>query len=107
MVAATSCKSAGSGAWPARCRRSIGVQTLAEIASQVLELASLFHDTIFVIEPISLTGAALSKRIYKICTLLSTGFVDNVAARGGTPPRKAWPGAGFRGATRVPCELGR
>ena len=47
MVAATSCKSAGSGAWPTRCRRSIGVQTLAEIASQVLELASLFHDTIF------------------------------------------------------------
>jgi hypothetical protein len=79
----------------------------AEIASQVLELPSLFHDTIFVMKPISLTGAALSKRIYKICTLLSTGFVDNVPARAGTPPRKAWPGAGFRGAARVPCEPGR
>jgi hypothetical protein len=83
------------------------VKTPAEIAPQVLELASLFHDMIFVMKPISLTGAALSKRIYKICTLLSTGFVDNVAAPGETPARKAWPDAGFRGAARVPCEPDR
>jgi hypothetical protein len=107
IIAAVLCKLTGSTAWQVLRRRSMDVKTPAEIASQVLELASLFHDTIFVIKPISLTGAALSKRIYKICTLLSTGFVDNVAACGATPPRKAWPDAGFRGATREPCEPGR
>jgi hypothetical protein len=33
----------------------------AEIVSQALDLASLFHDMIFVTKPISLTCAALSE----------------------------------------------
>jgi hypothetical protein len=38
----------------------------------------------------------LSVRIYKIRTLLSTGFVDNVVAATSAIARKALPGAGFR-----------
>jgi hypothetical protein len=40
--------------------RAIAAKTGAEIAGQVLELASLFRDTIFVIKPNSLPGTALS-----------------------------------------------
>ena len=84
-----------------RCR-PIGAKTPAEIAPQVIELASLFHDTIFVMGPISLTGAALSKRIYKICTPVSTGFVDNVRGARVRAPRKTLPGAAFHRVGRAP-----
>jgi hypothetical protein len=74
----------------------------AETPLQVFELASFFHDAIFVTAMIFLTGTALSDRIYKICTLLSTGFVENLPAAGTTPPRKALPDAHFGGAARLP-----
>jgi len=38
----------------------------------------------------------LSDRIYKIRTILSTGFVDNVRAAARAIDRKALPGTGFR-----------
>ena len=38
----------------------------------------------------------LSDRIYKICTLLSTGFVDNLRWRPHPAPRRSLSGAGFR-----------
>jgi len=76
----------------------------SETAAQSLELASFFHDAIFVMTPISLTGATLSDRIYKICTPLSTGFVENLRERATIPPREAWPGAGFRGTTAAPSD---
>ncbi len=44
-------------------------------------------------------GARLSRRIYKICTLLSTGFVDNGIPSAQAAPRKALAGAAFAGGT--------
>jgi hypothetical protein len=78
---------------------ALHVQKGAETALQVLELASFFHDTIFVMAKIFLTCTALSAPIYKICTLLSTGFVENPQVRPGPSPRKPLPDADFGGAS--------
>ena len=43
------------------------------------------------------TPARLSARMYKICTPVSTGFVDNAAAPSARIARKALPDAGFGG----------
>jgi hypothetical protein len=43
-------------------------------------------------------GAPLSARIYKICTLLSTAFVENPRSAAARGPRKALTGAGLRTA---------
>jgi hypothetical protein len=67
---------------------------------QVLESMSFFHGSILVTAQIFLTCAGLSDRIYKICTPLSTGFVENIGRAGGAPPRKPWPDADFRGTGR-------
>ena len=48
------------------------------------------------------SGAALSDRIYKICTLLSTGFVENHCPPRAATPRKPLSGAGFRAMPRPP-----
>jgi hypothetical protein len=42
---------------------------------------------------------SLSGRMYKICTLLSTGFVDNAARSAEGAARKATAGAAFGRAT--------
>jgi hypothetical protein len=42
------------------------------------------------------SGAPLSARIYKICTQLSTAFVENHRAPAATGPWKALTGAGLR-----------
>jgi len=53
---------------------------------------------IFVTALFSLTWTRLSKSIYKICTLVSTGFVENPRAAARPSPRKPLPDADFRGA---------
>jgi hypothetical protein len=73
----------------------------------VLEFPSFFRDTIFVMGPFSLTGTTLSDRIYKICTPLSTGFVENIHERRAAPARKTRPGAGFRGGAHPHWRCGR
>jgi len=74
----------------------------SETAAQSLELASFFHDAIFVMTPISLTGATLSDRIYKICTPLSTGFVEKKSTSRTPSARKALPDAAFEGGPVSP-----
>jgi hypothetical protein len=49
-------------------------------------------------------GTALSDQMYKICTLLSTGFVENHAADQAAAPRKPLSGAGFRAMPQAPGE---
>jgi hypothetical protein len=73
----------------------------------MIELASFFHDMIFVIGPFYVTGATLSDRIYKICTPLSTGFVENIRESGSQPARKPLPDAPLRGADHSPQCRGR
>ena len=46
-------------------------------------------------------GARLSARIYKICTLLSTGFVENRARRRARPRRESLAWRGFPGSRRA------
>jgi len=70
----------------------------AETARQGLESAPFFYDTIFVTALFFLTWTRLSNPIYKICTLVSTGFVENPRAAARPPPRKPLPDADFRGA---------
>jgi hypothetical protein len=73
----------------------------------MVEFAAFFSGAIFVIGLFSLTGAILSDRIYKICTPLSTGFVEKIRNLLARPVRKAWPGAGFRGVPHSPQCRGR
>jgi hypothetical protein len=73
----------------------------------MLELAAFFSGAIFVIGLFSLTGAILSDRIYKICTPLSTGFVENIRESGSQPARKPLPDAPLRGAGHSPQCRGR
>jgi hypothetical protein len=61
-----------------------------------------FYGTIFVIEPFSLTSALLSHRMYKICTPLSTGFVENICIGAPAPPRKPLPDVVLRGGAAAP-----
>ena len=70
----------------------------AETHLQSLESASFFYDTIFVTALFFLTWTRLSNPMYKICTLVSTGFVENPRAAARPPPRKPLPDADFRGA---------
>ncbi|MGE5089341.1 MAG: hypothetical protein ACM3QY_09480 [Candidatus Levyibacteriota bacterium] len=49
----------------------------------------------------SLTGRRLSAGIYKICTLLSTSFVENIAEADPGVARQALSGAVFRARTRA------
>jgi hypothetical protein len=51
--------------------------------------------------------APLSIRIYKIRTLLSTGFVDNALGAGNPTLRKALSGAAFRASAPAHWEHGR
>jgi hypothetical protein len=50
----------------------------------------------------SIATAPLSVRIYKICTLPSTGNVDNVVARRRPDARRALSGAVFQGLLHFP-----
>jgi hypothetical protein len=50
--------------------------------------------------------APLSQRIYKIYTLLSTVFVENVSQPSLAAGRKALPGADFRGMAALPPWVG-
>ena len=70
----------------------------AETLLQSLESPSFFYDTIFVTALFFLTWTGLSNPIYKICTLVSTGFVENPRVAARTAPRKPLPDADFRGA---------
>ena len=49
--------------------------------------------------------ARLSDRIYKICTLLSTGFVDNRVPGAQATGLEAATGAVFRGRAGFPARL--
>ncbi|MGE5103410.1 MAG: hypothetical protein ACM3NZ_01600 [Betaproteobacteria bacterium] len=73
---------------------------LAEGKWQVFESRGLFFGPILVIGRFSLPGAGLSERIYKICTPLSTGFVENIRRRWRGMRWKPRRGAGFRGVLR-------
>ena len=55
----------------------------------------------------SLSGRRLSARIYKICTLLSTSFVENIAEANRATPRKALSGAVFRAMACAHWQCGR
>jgi hypothetical protein len=46
--------------------------------------------------------ALLSAPIYKICTLLSTGIVENMPQQRAAPRRKALCGAASGGCPRIP-----
>jgi hypothetical protein len=74
----------------------------AEAPLQALEAKKVFRGSNFVIGPISLSCGPLSERIYKICTLLSTGFVENIGIAARAVARKPLPDAGFRGAAGAP-----
>jgi hypothetical protein len=50
---------------------------------------------------------SLSGRIYKICTLLSTGFVENMRRTRAATLRNPLPGAVFRGVVRASHGAGR
>jgi hypothetical protein len=73
-----------------------------EPRKQVIEKARFFFGAIFVWRAFFLTGALLSVRIYKICTSLSTGFVENIGAARTTAARKPLPDAPFRGVSTFP-----
>jgi len=79
-----------------------GRKPLAERPKQVLESVSFFRDAIFVTAPIFLPGMALRNPMYKIYTLLSTGFVENLPRGDRGAARKPLPDAGFRGVPRLP-----
>ena len=49
--------------------------------------------------------ARLSEPIYKICTLLSTGFVDNRVPIAQAAASKPAPGAVFGGSATLPARL--
>jgi hypothetical protein len=73
----------------------------AEAHFQLLVSVQLFFGSFFVRARFSLRCNGLSDRMYKICTLSSTGFVDNGRWRVKATSRKALLGAAFRGAARV------
>jgi hypothetical protein len=64
----------------------------------VLETTVVFFGSNFVQRAFFEAGALLSDRIYKICTRLSTGFVEKIAVARTAPARKPLPDADFRGA---------
>jgi hypothetical protein len=74
----------------------------ADALLQTLEAQNVFRGSNFVIGPISLSCGPLSERIYKICTSLSTGFVENIGELERTVARKPLPDAAFRGAVAAP-----
>jgi hypothetical protein len=70
--------------------------------SQTLEIGTEKGGAILGIATISPAPALLSAPIYKICTLLSTGIVENIARRRAPPGRKALSGAAFGGMAGLP-----
>jgi hypothetical protein len=66
-------------------------------AAQRIVSQSEKSDAILCIATIFRAGASLSARIYKIYTLLSTGFVENTAHGRRRIVRKGPRGADFRG----------
>jgi hypothetical protein len=95
-------KTAAKVASSARRTGAFGGNAPAEAMQHALEWKHFFRGAFFVTAPISLTRALLSDRIYKICTLLSTGFVENARERRPATLPKALPGAGFRGVGPPP-----
>jgi hypothetical protein len=79
----------------------------AEAPLQALEAQKVFRGSNFVMGPISLSCGLLSERIYKICTPLSTGFVENIRDAARAFARKPLPDAGFRGVVGAPQSGGR
>jgi hypothetical protein len=79
----------------------------AERPMQSLELTLLFFGANFVTGLIFLPGGILSDRIYKICTPLSTGFVDKRPDHRRVPSRKPLQDVVFRGVTCFPQCRGR
>jgi hypothetical protein len=69
---------------------------------QHIDLTSQTIDPNLGIATFSMAAALLSIRIYKICTLPSTGNVDNVVARWRCDARKPLSGAVFRGLAYSP-----
>src|SRR2546423_102497 len=69
---------------------------------QRLETTSQTIDANLGIATFSTAAALLSVRIYKICTLPSTGNVDNVVAQSRRDARKPLSGAVFQGLAHSP-----
>src|SRR6266550_2786576 len=69
---------------------------------QRLDTTSQTIDPNLGIATFSMAAALLSVRIYKICTLPSTGNVDNVVARARRDARKPLSGAVFQGLAHSP-----
>lgn len=63
-----------------------GPEIVREKGGVILGIATFFR-----------AGALLSEEIYKICTLLSTGIVENVRGDDRQTARKALPDVVFRG----------
>jgi len=72
-----------------------------EAAWHVLETTVVFFGSNFVQSGFFEAGARLSDRIYKICTRLSTGFVEKIVVPRTAPARKPLPDADFRGAPAI------
>jgi hypothetical protein len=77
---------------------------------------SMFHAIEFMMEflganlvtlAFSLSGRRLSAGIYKICTLLSTSFVENIAEGNHATARKALSGAVFGASAAAHWQCGR
>ena len=79
--------------------RSKGGKSATGFASHCIEFMGNFFVAILVRLAFFLSGRRLSAGIYKICTLLSTRFVENIDRAEQVTPRKALSGAVFR-ATR-------
>jgi hypothetical protein len=68
-----------------------------EAPKHVLEWTAVFFGSFLVWRVFFVAGTPLSARIYKICTLLSTGFVEKIAVPRTTAARKPLPDAVLRG----------
>lgn len=77
------------GFWRLRDNRQ-GHEIVKEKGGVILGIATFFR-----------AGALLSEQIYKICTLLSTGFVENVRADDRETAREALPDVAFGGVPRA------
>jgi hypothetical protein len=78
-----------------RIRHRIGLPDAPVACLQVHEIHMKKSGVKLSIATIFPLGTPLSAPIYKIRTLLSTGFVDNGSGLGGRTPREALSGAGF------------
>jgi predicted PurR-regulated permease PerM len=80
----------------AQVARSEGSKSATGFASHCIEFIGNFFVAILVRLAFFLSGRRLSAGIYKICTLLSTRFVENIDRAKQATPRKALSGAVFR-----------